>query len=676
MPKAKPLSWVDAVKGTSTSTPLPSKQAVIETVRKTPDKKEPESPREPRPAFQNVAHNYATSSTECVRPHQMSSAAVYDGQPSYPEKRVSAQKSFVYEPSLTTLPPQDSSPSHPDYVYGKDKESLFSTGGYSSLSHQAEPSTVGERPTGFAMITEDVSVDKPAAPQYYRDPVWGPPTNESIPVKAEVITPPQQESLEEGIKEPSLEEIGGVASPTIRKPEPKKPTSTVVPGISFRDKLTANLKSSSPKPQAPAKQKTPHSSSSGHAQTKSQSSFVDPTNDPVVQSPRQGNYPGKLISNPRRNELHPGTANRGLPSEEHLLSPMTVPHPPVIYLPPHEMTSHGSIGMMPPAGHGVYPEMPPPVGHPHGGQYGNFGPPTGPPRGPTPDGISSMPPPAPYGSQPHGSFSPVSEGAVREDGGQMEAVGRSGRRFQLNPKAKAFKPVVNTVDGSSGAEQHPTPSYAAPPPVEYDARSSSQPGEIPPPVVPPPPNGSVQPQTPKPTAGPGEGAPPDYGGNPPPPGPRPPFVPPSNVVTPWPSFPGTGVWHSEIPAPRPGTPQANAMVNGFIPPGMPSPYPMFVPGMPPPFMGGMQEPMWRPHPMPPGMPDQQRIAMMWGNYYSQLVPPNQRVWNPSKFSGAAGPMPRQGRNNRRPPNGSSNNPPPPSNFSGQTPATQPSGEIP
>lgn len=652
------------MKGKTTPQPISghptSKGSTPEPTRKTPEALET---TQPPPTFQKVTPRYEGTS-DCI-PHRISGAAAFNsGQPCV-EPRGGPQISFGFDSSEALFLTQQESSQPLPFVPGEEQEPVFGTVRY-ALGNRMDAPPVESHSTGFGITTENVA--ERAVP-YYGDPVWGMQPNQPAPVKTEVVAL-EPEPLNQAFSESTPPENPDV-SPAVRKTEARKPTSKVSAGISFKDKLTANLPNKAPKAVTPVKHKAPPQS--GHAHTRSQSSFVDPAMDPIVQSPRGRTdagrtFSGKLISNPRRNELHPADSARALPSEEHLLSPMTGT-PPIIYPQPvHEIPPASMHVMAPPVPHGGYPEMSR-EGMKQRGPYGSYGGTVDHPPVVHPPVMAVMPPPTHYPSQPHPQFSPAPDGTVGDE--EMEA-GRSRRHFQLNPMAKAFKPVVSIESASNGHEQYPPPQYAAPP-AEYGSRTPH--GDVRPPFQQPPTGPPPQQHTPKHPHGPGEAVMPEYSANPPLPGVRPPFLPPSNVVTPWPSFPGTGVWHSTLGAPRPGTPQANAMMNGFMPPGMPpGAYPMFVPGMPPPYMGGMQDPMWRPPPMPHGIPDQQSMALLWRNYYDHVVPPDKRTWNPSKFTGHAGAMSRQPRNHRRTSNMGNNQHS--GSFQAQSPATQQSAEMP
>jgi len=656
MPKSKPFSWADAVKGKTTPPPMSEQQTakreISEIARKTPEGGSENL--QPSPTFQKVMPKYQPASEGIS--HQITGGVDFDGGQSFVDQRSGGQTSFGFDSSEALyLNQQQSAPPDPVFVPAKDQEPVFGTFGY-SLSSGIDPAVVEDRSTGF-VLPEKVPENRAAA--YYRDPVWAMQANEPAPVKTEVV--PETEPLNRALRESTPE--NPVVSPVVPKPEIRKTTSKVSAGISFKDKLTANLPHKTQKPATPVK-KAPSPAQSGHAHTKSQSSVVDHMTDPIVQSPRGKTdagrtYSGKLISNPRRSQLHSADAGRGLPSEEHLLSPMTGP-PAIIYpSPPHEATPSSISMMPPPMVHGGYPEMPH-EGPPPRGHYGSYGGPMDAPSVAHPGVMAVMPPLAHYPGHPRAAYAPVPDATAREEH-EMDA-GLVRRPHQLNPNAKAFKPVSSLERSASGPEPYRPPQYAAQPPVEYVARTPH--GEVIPPIQHPP-TGPPPQGTPKHPPGPGEAVIAEYNGNPLP-GVRPPFIPPSNVVTPWPSFPGTGVWHSTLGAPRPGTPQANAMMNGFMPPGIPpGAYPMFVPGMPPPYMGGMQDPMWRPPP-PHHVPDQQSVALLWRNYYSQIVPPNKRMWNPNKFPGHG--MMSRPRNHRRPSNGSNSQQS--ANFQTQSPAAQ------
>eukprot|EP00210_Caulerpa_lentillifera_P000932 g902.t1 len=431
------------------------------------------------------------------------------------------------------------------------------------------------------------------------------------------------------------------AAPIAPRAETRKPASTVVPGISFKDKLKTNLKSKPVQiaPMAPpVKPRTttgPVQESQGPVMEKTGDQNPISAPDPVVQSPKGGAYAGKLITCPAsstsryqersnvstvQEQQHLMTS--GLPHEVHR-HPPPPPPPPMAMGPPHPMYfAHkppppGAVPMMPLAPP-LQTSHPPPgyremvkEGPARGVVYGGFGSPL--------DSSSSVTP------SPHGVSMVGHEGD--------EVAGR--RAFQLNPMAKSYKPTVSLPPGAPQSNEY----------YVNGQRFSSGRGEM---NV----KANVSPvESPQATGTPSS-APVQMDNCPPAAefvasqglAPQPPYIPP-NVVTPWPSFPGTGVWHSGLGTPRPGAP-------GFIPPGMPGAYPVFMPGVSP-FMGAMQEPMWR-HPPPGhppmhGMPDQQSLAMMWGNYYSQLVPPNKRMWNSAKGPSGNAAMLRQGRNARRPP---------------------------
>lgn len=89
----------------------------------------------------------------------------------------------------------------------------------------------------------------------------------------------------------------------------------------------------------------------------------------------------------------------------------------------------------------------------------------------------------------------------------------------------------------------------------------------------------------------------------------------SSVVTPWPSFPGGGVWHSDQ---RPMHNGQQAMMSSYMP-GMPGPFPMW-PGMPYYPAGVQQDPaMWARaamgpmHPIDPSHPGMP--AVYGGNHF-------------------------------------------------------------
>lgn len=147
----------------------------------------------------------------------------------------------------------------------------------------------------------------------------------------------------------------------------------------------------------------------------------------------------------------------------------------------------------------------------------------------------------------------------------------------------------------------------------------------------------------------------------------------SSVITPWPSFPGAGVWHSDQRPLHNGQTPMMTNYNSY----MPGPYPVW-PGMPHYVPGhGQQEPvMWsnggmRPMPMPngshpgmpgmPGMVGMPYMPMMWrGNFYphpQQVRHKSGRYGNGGQGRGRSRHSGKDSRKNHRPtinPPGSTN----------------------
>lgn len=640
------MSWADAVKR---KTPQPSpeqrspKQFHSDFVRnqtQVPKNVDPNPIWDQPPVQQNLDSIQPDSPQLIYRPLGRETRSTSEKQEAHPSD-------FDVGSEAVNTPAETAQLS--SYVHGQQDAPVFGSGGY-PMEGGIESYTATQDVEFHKGISDSHPLESMAVP-YYADPVWGMNPSEPRVLKQQIVDTKRM-SVDESYVEADIDD--NELPPSAPRAE-KKATSTVVPGISFRDKLKANLPSKSSKPVTSVRNAV--SKDVGQTHTKSRSNVIDST-DVDVQPSMGRSYSGKLISNPKRNQLHAGDAGRGLPSEEHLLSPMTATHPGM-YPPPTSRDVTDSVGMMPPMIHTGYSGMP----RDEMSYYG-YGPSMEVTNTVLPPGIPVMNPA--YPDIHHSSYLQVSEPRKETEGDE----GRSGRRFQLNPMAKAFKPV-SSLDEPPPQETYPHGSYASVPPVEYST-PKMVPREIPPIMQPPP---AAMPPPPKHQSLPQEQQPPmEYNGNPHPHphGPRPPFMTPSNVITPWPSFPGTGVWHSGLGTPRPGSHQANAMMNGFLPPGMPH-YPMFVPGMPPQYMPGMQDPMWRPHHVPPtGMADQQSIAMMWTSYYNQVVPPDKRMWNSSKIP-VNSPMVRPNRGNRKPPNGSHA---PQQNLQIQPQATHPSGEMP
>ncbi|GMH33684.1 hypothetical protein BSKO_01518 [Bryopsis sp. KO-2023] len=273
-------------------------------------------------------------------------------------------------------------------------------------------------------------------------------------------------------------------------------------------------------------------------------------------------------------------------------------------------------------------------------------------------------------SHPHGRVD-----SVMEPRRHVPRISRQRREKQLNPFAPPYQPMfapypfgmydpmqmmymndmamsMNSMGHAhlGGAFRHPAPhhprndsgeptqtqnSFFQPPAQPHPSNVLQQPGQqgrVPPPQAPsgppapPAPPSAVGPQVP--IGPPGPQPPPGVPGQA-----QGPNAPQGNnqnqegesVVTPWPSFPGTGVWHSGQRA----IGGQSGMMNTYMP-GMPGPFPMW-PGMP--YVPASQQDaaMWARAAMNPmgGIADPSLgmagMNMMWGGNY---FPPQQptRHW--------------------------------------------------